>query len=88
MEYLILATIITSFILQALLTRHFIQELSKKLVGGRVMQTKTIESPNQIEQVDDGSVEFSESTPLDLPKDLKVELEGNDMTPPEFADIK
>lgn len=43
---------------------------------------KPAEGPNTISQTDDEFVEFSQGNPLDLPKDVKIEIEGGDALSP------
>jgi hypothetical protein len=58
-----------------------------KKVHERIDKIFVIDTPqeNEAAKKDDEGVEFSEGSPLDLSKDIKIEVEGGDTTtPPEF----
>lgn len=45
-------------------------------------------TPNNIAEQGDVQIIFDENNPLDLPKDIKVEIEGGDaVTPPGFEQV-
>lgn len=60
--------------------------LISRLTDNKLEQEKFIESPNGIPMPDPNIIEMTEENPLDLPKDVKVEVEGGDsFAPLEFT---
>ncbi len=50
-------------------------------------QRQVMESPNQVIPDNSDTVAFDENHPLDLPKNVKFEVEGGDtVTPPGFEE--
>ena len=101
MELLVLSILfIVGFTADILLTKYFIdtfskqQDLKNTLINNAILAVnKRIDSifvidkpsPNDATKADDTSIEFSETNPLNLPADLKIEVEGGDTTtPPGF----
>lgn len=67
-----------------LLSRH-LALLKKRIDDIFVQPTSPEQSPNEVTEVDPDIIELSEDRPLDLPSDLKIEIEGGDThIPPNF----
>lgn len=93
MELLLFFTIIFSSILNILFLKYFLHQFLVQLNAGSSVKTFNLpfqrkvnkeivdESKNEIMETND-DVEFSENNPIDLPKDVKFEIEGGDTFAP------
>lgn len=87
MEILIFSTLLISTAIQVVTVRYFIQGLLRKLSNEQKTQLKYVESPNQIEETDKNLIDLNDVNPLDLPKELKIEIEGDDVVPPGYNKV-
>lgn len=59
----------------------------KDLLTKSFNKPEIIESPNNLDEKDTDEIEFSEDNPLNLPKDIKFEIEGGDShIPPSYSE--
>ena len=58
-----------------------------EVVRGQKLETKVVSSPNQVVEEDANMVELKEDSPINIPPDVKIEVEGGDMTPPGYREV-
>lgn len=67
-------------------TEKALGSVEKRIDAIFVVEPPASSTPNQVTKTVDMGVEFSEDNPLDLPKELKFEIEGGDTAiPPQYA---
>lgn len=93
---LILAAIIITFIGNTLVLRYFFRQIASSLTQkpAAPMSIPSIfkkkepiaQEPNEISQVDTETIEFSEENPMELPKNVKFDVEGgqDSFVPPGY----
>ena len=61
---------------------------AKRLMELTGVNSKAPNAPNKITRAKEEEIEFTEDNPLDLPKDVKFEIEGGDAILPQNYDYK
>lgn len=93
MEIFIFLTIIGALIANTLIVRYYVKEAVMKLSGQTQLKTSSFPlingkgAPNEIVKEDIKSIEFSEENPMDIPKNVKFDIEGGDsVVPPGYEE--
>src|SRR3990167_3649482 len=92
MEYILLASIITGTIVNFFISKYFSQKISSnqsKLLENYRKELLTFsitQKPNSVTESDPDEIQFTEENFMNLPKDVKFEVEGGDSSiPPGYS---
>lgn len=81
---LLLVAIVEIFLFARIIIRQN-RELSSKLEEREAAPVRQVRSPNKLEKLDPNVTYFDENNPMNIPKDVKFEVEGGDGINPYYS---